>query len=95
MTTPYQHGAANARDDIAARIAVLEHKADEGKEERGAIKKSVESLRGEFSIFGDTLNGMREELARYRGFWGGAMLVIGALWAFGKLTWDWFAAQMK
>lgn len=89
-----QHSGVT-REDIGARIAVLEHKSDEGKEDRAAIKRSVDTLHTEFSTFQDSITEMKEELARYRGFWGGAMLVASAVWAFMTFAWEYVVKAIK
>lgn len=73
--------------DFAERIATLEQLARQANEDREDMKACIHAVQ-------DTLNQMREELAKYRGFWGGAMLVAGAVWAFITLAWDWLHAQV-
>lgn len=74
--------------DFAERIAVLEQLARQSNEDREEMKSCIHAVQ-------DTLNEMREELARYRGFWGGAMLAAGAMWTFLTFAWDWLVARLK
>jgi hypothetical protein len=43
----------------------------------------------------ELLGEMKQDLAKYRGFWGGALLIISALWAFIELTGGWFVAKLR
>lgn len=70
---------------LSDRISRLEAYADQGKEDRAEIKESINSLT-------EAVDSMTQEFARYRGFVGGAALVVTALWAFvsfaGSFIWD-------
>lgn len=74
--------------ELAQRIAVLETRANQSSDDNEDIKNSIHQIQA-------TLNEMREELSKYRGFWGGALLVVGALWTFVTFAWDWILKQLK
>jgi hypothetical protein len=74
--------------EFAERIAVLETLVKQASANNEDMKESIHDVQS-------TLNAMREELARYRGFWGGAMLAAGAVWTFLTFVWDWLLARMK
>jgi hypothetical protein len=55
------------------RIAILETKVDLNS----ASLKSIE----------DQLKSIGDSLSKNKGFWGGAMLMVSALWAFATQLW--------
>ena len=65
--------------DIAHRLATLEANSEEGQRDREHLKAGVGNLHDQVAEVNNTLNQMREELARYRGFWGGVLLIVGAV----------------
>lgn len=66
---------------IAAKIAVLETQQDIAKAERGAIRQDQHDIK-------EAIDRMESELTRYRGFWGGVVLVVSAILTFLKFYWD-------
>jgi uncharacterized protein YukE len=72
----------------AERLSALETKGD-------SMETSMDKLHADVKELNETLSDMRHELARYRGFWGGALLVASAVWAFVTLAWDWFVGHVK
>lgn len=62
---------------IAAKIAVLENKQETASAEREAIRRETKEIK-------DAINRMEDELTRYRGFWGGIVLVATAIFTFLK-----------
>ena len=81
--------------EIYERLATLEERADQGGRDRAEMKESMDGLHSEFGAFQETLNGMKEQLAKYHGFWGGALLIISAIWAFIELAGDWLLAKIR
>ena len=65
--------------DIAVRIATLEARSEEGSRDREQLKQGVAELHEQIETVNTTLNTMRLELERYRGFWGGVLLILGAV----------------
>lgn len=74
--------------EFAQRIAQLEVIAEQSKKDQDVLSGKVDSIT-------ETLGEMRQDLSRYRGFWGGALLVVSAIWAFLELFGNWVAARMK
>lgn len=81
--------------EVAERLAKLEEGQKSAERERHEMRGSVDSLATGLSDIRESISGMKEELARYRGFWGGALLVVSAVWAFLQLGWDWIAKHIK
>lgn len=79
-------------DDVARehaeRLSALEANGEN-------MESSMDKLHSEVKELKETLTDMRQELARYRGFWGGALLVASAVWAFVTLAWDWLVGQVR
>jgi hypothetical protein len=74
--------------EFAERIAKLEVLAEQSKKDQDALGGKMDSL-------SELLGEMKQDLAKYRGFWGGALLIISALWAFIELTGGWFVAKLR
>ena len=81
--------------EIHERLAILEEKAEQGGNDRAEIKRSQEGLHDDFIKLAETINDMRNDLAKYRGFWGGALLVVSAVWAFIELSGAWIVQKIK
>jgi Flp pilus assembly protein TadB len=80
--------------EVAERLAKLEESQRAAEKSRDEMKENISEMTAEFREVKDTLVGMREELARYRGFWGGALLVVSAVWAFLQLGWGWIETKL-
>lgn len=74
-----------AMTEMAQRVAKLEVLADSAVEDRKELKEQVATISSEITELTAAIAGMNQEMARYRGFWGGAMLVIAAIWSFVTL----------
>lgn len=61
-------------DNLSETVAVLESKV-----------KAIEEKQDEILALQKT---MQEQLARYKGFFGGMVFVFSAFWAFVLLGWD-------
>ena len=81
--------------DFAERIAKLEAQSEAALRESAAMKIGMDEVYAEFKTVNESLGELREELARYRGFWGGALLVCSAVWAFLQFGWEWIVAKAK
>jgi Flp pilus assembly protein TadB len=81
--------------EVAERLARLEATSHQAERAREELKEAMNDITGDFKEIKDTLSGMREELARYRGLWGGIMLVCGAIWAFLEMFGGAVAARLK
>ena len=81
--------------EVAERLAKLEEGQKSAEKERHEMKGAMEKEETGLSDNRESISGMKEELARYRGFWGGALLVVSAVWAFIQLGWDWIAKHVK
>ncbi len=77
-------------DDIELyeRIATIETKLEHFDEELDGIRKDGESRSVEVHEINSKLDNLNNEMARYRGFVGGILLVATALVSFFKLFWD-------
>lgn len=73
---------------IAAKIAVLENQQAEARAERVAIRQDQKDIK-------DAIDRMEGELTRYRGFWGGVVLIISAILTFLKFYWESVANFVK
>lgn len=73
------------------RLAVLESLMQQSKEDRAKIKESIEDVKSDTLDRLETINSniesIKQDLAKYTGFWGGIMLLGGAVWAFFSLFW--------
>lgn len=72
----------------AERLSALEVRA-------GRHDTDMTELKDEFRKVIESINGMKEELSKYRGFWGGIIIVCSALWAFLTLAWESIWARLK
>ena len=73
------------------RLAVLESLMQQSKEDRTKIKDSIELVKSDtldrLETITQRLEDIKQDLAKYTGFWGGVMLLGGAVWAFFSLFW--------
>lgn len=87
------------------RLAVLESKMDASKDDRANIRLSVENVRRDVDNLRqenldrmdeivDKINSIDLKLSKYTGFWGGIVMVVGAVWSFLHLFWKPIAAKL-
>lgn len=73
-------------EDINAKVAVLQEQVSTLRKEQEALKEDMDEKWSELVSDMKTMiiqqNETNKELARYRGFWGGITLIVGAVWAF-------------
>jgi hypothetical protein len=74
--------------EFAERITKLEQMMEQSKLDREELKDGMASI----SV---SLSDMKSSLDKYQGFWGGALLVISAVWAFIQLAGDFFMSKLK
>lgn len=67
--------------NLAERLAVLESKVETFQESQNAILLEVKSINA--------------TLGRYKGFFGGVIFVVSAVWAFIDLTKGWLVNHIK
>ena len=86
------------------RLAVLETKMDMSREDRAKIHMAIEHVRRDvdevktdnmerMNEIMDKINQIDNKLSKYTGFWGGIVMVAGAVWSFFALFWK--SIQLK
>lgn len=81
--------------EVGERLAKLEELARQGKDERSEMKVTIEEMHDEFKSISGVLGEIRQDLAKYRGMWGGIMLMCGAVWAFLEMFGTTIVARLK